>query len=216
MEKNPETPTPPDTTTNLTKKHRWRPTVVIGVRVDVEDAQLYHEKSLIEKRVIQDYMRACFREALRGEVEGEEEGRKEGLVEKIRKLVISLQPPPDDVMAIRREAEKCRSELAKETATRYKCEQEKQELQKQLEQLSQKKQEEEAKDIQIKKIESELARAKEAILELMSLLDLATACVEDVEIKSTFMNRLNKIVNQYGTPKPTPIIDKLKSKCKTK
>ena len=205
MEKT-DSPTPPDTTSNVTKKPRWVPTHPITIRVDMDDARLYHEKSLMEKRVILDYLRMCFKEALRGEVEGEED-KGGGLVDKIRKLVISLQLPEDSVMAIRREAEKCKSELAKETASRYKCEQEKQELLKQLEQLSHKKGEEEAKSIQIKKLENELAKAKEAISELMNLLDVATACVEDTEIKNVFLNRLNKVANQYGAPKTTQIIE---------
>lgn len=196
-----------------TQVKKWGPTANLGIRVDAEDYELYQNRPYYVRKYVREVLRAVFKRAVRAESENIAVAFQEPVD---IKLNIKHEYTTPDIIKLSKKLKELEEHLEQEIAQRLSCEEEKQELQKQLEQLSQKRQEEEAKDIQIKKIESELARAKEAVLELVSLLDIATACIEDIEIKNTFLNRLNKIVNQYGTPKPNPVLEKLKSKCKTK
>jgi len=194
---------------------KWGPSANLGIRVDAEDYELYQNKPYYVRKFIRETLRAVFKRAVRGET-------AEDIVESIQKpieikLSVEHKHLASDMLKLSKRLEEYEERLEQEITQRLSCEEDKKKLLEQLNQLSHKKEEEEAKSIQIKKLENELAKAKEAISELMNLLDVATACVEDTEIKNVFLNRLNKVANQYGAPKTTQIIEKLKSKCsKTK
>lgn len=188
------------------------PKVTLGLKVEAEDLALYHSLNKYEKERITKSLRAIFKELVRRAREEPDPKEEETI-----KVDISIKPDiaPSVVVELNRRLEKANKEIEKLIDEKMKCLGELDSLKKQIEQLSSR-----AVDVELQSCRTELqnknvelARAREALAELLALLEVASSCVTQPEVKHTLASRLNRLTKEYGQPQLSSYLQQLKAKC---
>lgn len=192
------------------------PLVTFGLKVEVQDLALYHSLNKYEKERITKSLRAVFKELVRRtrEAEKEAETREAETI----KVDISVKPEidiPSAMLELNRRLERANKEIEKliEEKTRYLAEIDT--LKSQLEQLKSKSPDKELQNCrtELEKKSTELAKAKEILAELLALLEVASTCVKQAEVKHTLVSRLTRLGKEYGSPRLSNYLQQLKAKC---
>jgi len=187
------------------------PLVTFGLKVEVQDLALYHSLNKYEKEKITKSLRAVFKELVRRTREAET--REAETI----KVDISVKPEidiPSAMLELNRRLERANKEIEKliEEKTRYLAEIDT--LKSQLEQLKSKSPDKELQNCrtELEEKSTELAKAKEILAELLALLEVASTCVTQAEVKHTLVSRLARL-GKYGSPRLSNYLQQLKAKC---